>query len=146
MAVKNLGAPKGLGKKEFVAPSMEEELRGLTYLVEMMNTPGWKAWVALIEGELRMIENWSWRVGGPMPKMASTSQLIAKLMDEMGTTWPANEAEMFRLWGQYRVVVNYFRSKLAWLESRVDRVEELKKALLEREMRRREKEKDKEES
>lgn len=134
------GAPQGLGKKAFQAPSAEEELKALTYLVEMMDTPGWKAWISLIEGELRLMENWSWRVGGPPPKMMEQHQLVGKLMSELGANWPESDEEMFKLWGRFRAVVNYWRSKLAWLQSRVDRVAELKRVLREREALRREKE------
>lgn len=128
-----------LGNRPLKLLSPEDELRKLLPLIEMQEQKGFQIWIQTVEFELELIEKWSWRAGGQVPKMATEANEVGKLMSELGATWPTTKEEMFQLWGNFRAVVNYWRSKLEYLKGRRERAEELKRAIQQRQARRREK-------
>lgn len=119
---------KNLGKKPVKPLLPEDEIRLLIPMVEMMDGLGWQSWRNTVEGELELLGKWSWRVGAPV-KMAREQVEISKLLDELGCAWPKDDAEMQALWGRFRAVVNYFRSKLETLDGCRARLAELQRSI-----------------
>lgn len=89
------------------------QLRVLQPFVETVESKGFIGWRDHIEKELKLLEDWSWRVTSEPPP------LVQQALVELGLPTPKNTVELHECWLAFRSARNYMSAKLKWLDGRV---------------------------
>ena len=101
--------------------SEQDKLRPLE---ELVKSKGFQQWRAVIEGELKLLEEWSWN-----PVLTSNPIDLSKALSELGLLMPTSTEGLHECWMSFRAARNYMRSKFEWLDGQVERMGKVQKSL-----------------